>query len=269
MGVKDSYLVPIAGIVSFFLIALPASGGDAAKKDTWKPKVSPKTALQAAAKNLTKSVNYKTTVVIEGGLSEREDHGVTEKTMGETYEGEVFSTPAGSLMHVPHVGTTTIKAFRYPNRGTAYIQGAWRDIMSERTTLRLNRLFTFPEVYLARALSGANTMRWLTPDEERALIGDRSEAAKPKEEPKDDDASGVRASASAGDDEEGEDEAKPAPKKTDTKKADTKKKGPTSVVKPKAADDGPQPRVVRVEVPPKEALQYFTEVQNSGCMSAG
>lgn len=252
MSVKGSFLVPLAGI-AFFLFALTAGGAE--KKETWKPKVSAKSALQTAAKNLTKTANYKAKVTVEGGLSEAEDHHVTEKTMGEAYEGEVFSTVGGTLMHVPQIGTTTMKAFRYPNRGTAYIQGAWRDIMSERTTLRLCRLFTFPEVYLARALGGANSIRWLTPDEERQLIGDRSAAAKPKEAPKEESAAGDAS-------EEGEGGGAKA-------KADSKKKGPTAAVKAKGQDDGPQPRVVRVDVPTKEALQYFTEVQNSGCMSAG
>jgi hypothetical protein len=211
---------------------------------------SPAKSLQAAVKNLTKAENYKTGVEILGGISDKEDHEVTEVTVKEAYEGDVH----GSLMHMSQP-----KAFRLPKKGVAYIDGQWRNILSDMKTTRLERLFAFPEVILNRALANvAQSGRWLTPEEEKAKgYEDRSnDSDDPDEDENDsDEDSGQGKKASAKD------------KKVETKPLP----GKTAVLKTRggAVTDGPPPRVIHVEVPPKEALVHFTEVQNSGCMSAG
>ena len=209
--------------------AVPASKA-AAKK-------TPVQALGIAIKALAKAESYKVGVDIEGGLSDRPDHEVTETTVREAYEGEVF----GALMHVPNVDSkvlTGLKAFRVRNtrKGVAYIDGAWRNILSHKETTLLDRLFAFPEVLLDRALVNGAKAEWVKDEEEE------------------------KSAEEAGDDAEAKKAAEEAPKPAS---------GKTAVLKKKPADEGPQPHIVRVEVPPKEALTYFTEVQNSGCMSGG
>jgi len=214
---------------------------------------NPVKALQTAVKNLTKAENYKTGVEILGGISDKEDHQLTETTVKESYEGDVH----GSLMAISQP-----KAYRLPKKGVAYIDGVWRNILSDTKTTRLERLFTFPEVILNRALANvAKSGRWLTPEEEKAkgyeARTDDSEDSDADESSDGNSGSGdTQKKASAKDKKPA---AKPAPGKTVVLKT---KGGP-------AASDGPLPRVLHIDVPPTEALKHFTEVQNSGCMSAG
>jgi hypothetical protein len=212
---------------------------------------NPAKALQAAVKNLTRAENYKTGVGILGGISDKEDHQVTEVTVKESYEGDVH----GSLMAMSQP-----KAYRFPKKGVAYIDGAWRNILSDMKTTRLERLFAFPEVILSRALANvAQSGRWLTPEEEKA------KGYEPRREDSEDSDADDASDGDSGDSQ------KKAPAK-DKKAATKPAPGKTVVLKTKggaAATDGPLPRVLHIEVPPKEALTHFTEVQNSGCMSAG
>ncbi len=248
MSGKPFFLLPALAFVLPASAALAAEEKDQAQKPTVAKRMSPVTALQDAAKNLAKAQNYRAKCTIEGGLSEREDHEVTERTVGESYVGEVFASQSGSLMHVPDV-----KAFRYPKKGkgVAYVEGAWRKILTYPKTLRLDSLFTFPEVILARALSNApRGARWLEPKE-----GDEVKSS--------DD------SSDEGDEESDEDSKDEKPAK-EAKKGGEKPSGKT-VARPTGPSpvQGPQPRIVRVDVPPEEALKSFIEAQNSGCMSAG
>jgi len=278
--------------VTFFVAAtaalLLAPSAGAGEPEAPKPKVSPLKAAQTAAKNLVKVPNYIARVDVVGGLSDREDHEVTDKTMGETYEGELYNSSSGPLMHIGK----GMNAYRYPKRGTMLVQGDWRDILSDRTGTRMTRLFTFPEQVLARALGYGSSARWLTPAEEKERLGARYKGPKVKEAGDDEEKGKEKDSGKEKDEGSGDESNKIAagdtspdgddPKPADPKKAEkpdakaAKKAGPTVVVKPKPAadaakraDDGYQPRIVHIDVPPKEALVHFTEVQNSGCMSAG
>jgi hypothetical protein len=215
--------------------------GEGEKPPSPPKQPNPVKALQTALKNLGKSPSYRATVSVEGGISEKEDHSITERTVSESYTGEVF----GSLMHVP-----VVKVYRNPKKGVAYIDGSWRYTLSDPKTTRLERLFAFPEIILSRALTHApQGGRWLTPAEEKARGIEPRAAASAKDEDEDEDAPAPKAVEKP--------EPKPAP-------------GKTVAQKPRSAQpEGPAPRIIYVEAPPKEALQHFTEVQNSGCMSGG
>jgi len=227
------------GAVAFLASGLAWAEGDKAAAPA--PKISPIRALQEALTKLQRAPNYRAKAAIEGGISEKEDHSISERTVSEAYEGEVF----GSLMHVP-----TVKAYRYPKKGVAFIDGNWRRILSDQKTALLDRLFTFPEVLLGRAVSHPESARWLTLEEEKARGLSSSEETEAGDDPAKDDTKKVDAPR-----------GKPAPGKTVASKPGTAAKA--------GVPEGPLPRVVRVEVPPKEALTHFIEVQNSGCMSAG
>ncbi len=240
----------------FFAFACLAGGAVLADGDK-KPGLvepDPHKTLQDVAKNLSKATNYRTAIKVEGGYSDREDHDVTERVVGESYEGDVF----GSLMHVPKS-----KAFRYPTKGVAYIDGSWRDILSDTKTTLMNRLFTFPSVLMTRAVAlPPKNARWLTAEEEKAR------GIAPDD---DEDEDEVEAADDEEDEEEDEedDEADSSEKKA--AKPDPKPSGKTVVVKPKSTGSkaGRAPRILRIEAPTKEALQHFIEVQNSGCLSGG
>jgi hypothetical protein len=248
---KPLFLIPALALVPFASGALAGDGKDQVPKpDTAKKSdpakwMSPVKALQDAVKNLAKAQSYRASCTIEGGLSDREDHEVTERTVGESYAGEVF-TQAGTLMHVP-----SMKAFRNMKKGVAYVDGAWRNILSYPQTTRLDRLFSFPEVILGRALTHApNGARWLPPKEEEKV--DQADS--------DEDSS---------DEDEGSDAKPEKPAKAEV--GDKPTPSGKTVARPAASEKpaGPQPRIVHVDVPPEVALKSFIEAQNSGCMSAG
>jgi hypothetical protein len=261
-----------------------------------KPRQSASSALSLAAKNMTKAKSYKVNVNIEGGISSREDHKVTEKTVGESYEGEVF----GSMMYIPRMDSQTlsgVKAFRMPKKGVAYIQGSWRRIDSHTVTNRMHKLFTFPETILSRAIANANTAQWIITDEDKAeakKLRDGDAGGKAKASGGDEDSGKESASADA--DAKADDGADKPAKKGEVAKADAKKPGKSDPKAETAKADAKkdvkaqagktvsrkalqaaeeekallvQPHLIRVDVAPKEALTNFTEVQNSGCMSAG
>jgi hypothetical protein len=234
---KPFYLIPALALVLFASGALAGDEKNQAPKPSAAKRMSPVKALQDAVKNLAKAQSYRADCTIEGGLSDREDHEVTERTVGESYSGEVFTSQPATLMHVPKV-----KAYRFPKKGVVYVEGAWRNILTYPETVRLDRLFTFPEVILARALTNApKGARWL----------------EPKKEDQDD---------SDEDSDESDEESDTKVKKENEKASPGKTVARPSESKPA---EGPQPRVVHIDVPPEEALKSFIEAQNSGCMSAG
>lgn len=262
--------VLFSSMIVFAAIYLPVDRVEVALAEDKKPEASkppdPFKALQAAVAGLARSKNYKVRVGIEGGIADNANHEVREVTVRESYQGEVF----GPLMHVP-----AVKAFRYPKKGVAYVEGQWRNILAHPRTMRLERLFGFPEVILGRALNLApKTARWLTPEEEAAAGLAREEQ---DDEDEDESTAEEEEDESEEEDSEEEDAEKPTGKKkpADGKagKKEGEKKSPSSktkAVKPGGEKKtGPMPRVVQVEAPPKEAIKHFIEVQNSGCMSEG
>jgi hypothetical protein len=216
---------------------LRAGDPEQASADPDKAKLkepSPVKVLQAAVKNLQKQKGYRVGVDILGGLSMTEDHAVSLKNVQSSYSGEVF----GPLMKVEDP-----KVFRTTKGGAAFIDGQWRHSLGDQKTVLLERLFAFPEVILAKALKNAPaSARWVK--ESEAL---------------------VKAEGSGGDDRviipSDEEETGAV-------------KGRTVVAKKKPAVSPDEEfyktyRIIRVEAPPQEALQNFTEVQNSNCFGGG
>jgi hypothetical protein len=203
-------------------------------------------------------------VDIQGGISDKEDHSLLQRVVAESYEGKVY----GNLMHVP-----AERAYRYPTKGVAMIDGQWRNILSNRKTVLLQRLFTFPEALLARALALAPAgATWL--DDPARGTGPAPVAKPPGEAAKPE--TGTRGEGASRDGAPGDGKVGTGGDAEGGKPAEAEA-GKTAVGSARAAKDGAsaaggpavQPRFVRVEAPPQEALKHFLEVQNSGCLSAG
>ena len=212
---------------------------------------TPAKAIQNALSELQKAKNYLTRAEVEGGLSDSLDHEVNEAIVRQHYTGEVH----GSMMSV----TLPKKAFRFPKKGVAFLDGQWKDILSDRTTLLMDRLFPFPELILQRALTHApKSGRWLTKEEEEKRGYESDD-----DDDSDDDS----------DDEDADEEQQKleAAKKAEAEKARAGKTAAKAAVAAgtSAKPAGPLPRVLYVEATPKEALQHFVEVQNSNCMGGG
>jgi hypothetical protein len=197
---------------------------------------SPVKVLQAAVKNLQKQKGYRVGVDILGGLSMTEDHAVSLKNVQSSYHGEVF----GPLMKVEDP-----KVFRTAKGGAAFIDGQWRQSLGDPKTVLLERLFSFPEVILAKAVKNAPaSARWVKESETLVKSDVVSSADDRVIIPPDDEETGAAAT------------------------------GRTVVVKKKPAVSPEEEfyktyRIIRVEAPPQEALQNFTEVQNSNCFGGG
>jgi len=208
----------------------PAAGPESAKLKA----PSPVKVLQAAVKNLAKQKGYRVGVDILGGLSMTEDHAVSLKNVQSSYHGEVF----GPLMKVEDP-----KVFRTTKGGAAFIDGQWRHSLGDPKTVLLERLFAFPEVILAKAVKNAPASGQWVKDSETLVKSEVSRGDDRVVIPSDDD-------------------------ETDSPR------GRTVVAKKKVAASPEEEfyktyRVIRVEAPFQEALQNFTEVQNSNCFGCG
>jgi len=258
----------MVSLAAFFLAAacwpcgLKAEEGD---KPASKKPPSPSKALREAAKNLAKAGNYNAKVTIQGGISDNPEHKITEPAVNEAYEGEVF----GPLMHVRSIGTVG-PAFRYEKKGVVFVDGDWRNMLSDRKAILCQRLFTFPESVLAKAIVySAKGATWLPVDPATVKAPDKEGEASV-------DAEGAGGNGGSAEPGTSGETTKGEVKKDKSGKdsASSTPKGKTTVKTPakgtKAEEVDPlQPRVVRVEAPAQEGLKHFIEIQNSGCMGAG
>lgn len=201
---------------------------------------NPAGVLQKVAKSLAKARSYRACLDVQGGFATRADHEVTEVTVRESYEGEIY----GTLMSCKQV-----KAFRTQKKGAAYIEGHWRDLLSDRSMTKMERLFRFPEEIFDRALRNApKGATWLSPQ----LRDSKSPGVSSPKEEEDETSSGVEEQPDGG----------PATGRTVVvKKAEKVQKPAEAAVA--------LPRFIRVELPPEEALTALITVQNSNCFGGG
>jgi hypothetical protein len=239
----------------------PKAKAKAKAKDAFPGAPKPATALQTAVKNLLKSKSYHVSVDIVGGFSEKEDHAVTDRKVAEAYEADVH----GALMYVP-----SPKAYRTLKKGVAYIEGAWRGILSSTPTTILDRLFLFPEKVLGNALKHApRSAKWCEvqppPPAPPIPVYDPSVVDDDAEDP---DASADRGSSGGGDTTASD---KPASGKSASGKTAVGKTvvGKTPAKGKSAVDPSTLPRLLRVDSPSEEALELITAVQNSNCFGGG
>lgn len=273
-------IVPLAAFFLAAVLGQPAWTAERTGKPASKKLPSPSKALRDAAKNLVKSGSYNAKVSIQGGISDNPEHKITESAVNEAYEGEIF----GPLMHVPKIQTQAKSigpAFRYEKKGVILVDGDWRNMLSDKTAILCQRLFTFPENVLAKAvLYSAKGAKWLPVDPATVKVAEKPGDAAATAEGGGD---GIKDGAEDGGNGGAAEPAAPKKSSKEPAKAEVKKdktgkaagastsKGKT-VVKTSAKEtevDPLQPRVVRVEAPPQEGLKHFLEIQNSGCMGVG
>lgn len=223
------------------LLLLTPYGADAAGKSDGKEAKRPSAGkqLKLALKNLLKKKSFQVSLKVQGGTSDNPQHKITQMTVRETYLGKVYKN---RLMHVP-----SLKAFRTPKKGVKFTRGLWRNILSDRRGVMMDRLFTFPVEALSKAARHAKKATWVEKKvkKKRAKKTRRRSQRKPKDEDLDED-----------EDEDEGDRDKPRGRTVVKKKK--KKKNKTST-----------PTVVRVEIPPSEALTHFLKVEKSGCIGGG
>jgi len=204
--------------------------------------------LLAAYKNFTKATGYKVNMTVVGGISDNPEHTVTNRVVSDTYNGEVYQ----NLMFVDNSQTFPFKAYRTPKKGVGKIDGMWRPTLAHPRGVRMERLFPFPSMIMDQAAKHAKTAQWLA-----------GSVVEEEDEDEDDE----DAESAAEDEDEGSNKA--SEKESDKEIAKRKTTAVKKTEKAEKARLASMPRVLRVEAPAKEALDHFTQVQNSGCVSGG
>lgn len=210
---------------------LVAGGEGAAGSKKGVP--SPKQQLKDALLNLQKARGYAVSLGVQGGISNNPEHAVTTFTVKEDYGGSVHQ----NLMHVD-----TMKSYRYraPKKGVRYIDGAWKQVSADRAGQIMDRLFSFPEEVLTNALKYAAAGQWVDP----AASAD------------------AKASETSGEGSGSTPSTAPARGGKTAVSPDSEKKSAAEALVA-------IPRVMRIEVPAKEALNHYLTVEKSGCVGGG
>ncbi len=124
---------------------------------------SPYSQLVKAAKALSKIKGFKTTLTVQGGLSNVADHKIHQFAVKETYQGDIYK----GLIHV-----SAQESFKTPRKGVRFIEGAWRNIHSDPQGKKLQTFFNFPQAVLKQALRHAKRSgKWLNADQPAAEAG--------------------------------------------------------------------------------------------------
>ena len=143
-----------------------------AEDSSRKKTPSPYSQLAKAAKNLSKIKGFKTTLTVQGGLSNTKDHKIHQFAVKESYQGDIYK----GLIHI-----SAQESYKTPRKGVRFFQGAWRNIYSDAQGKKLHTFFNFPQEGLKQALRHAKRSgRWL--DADQAAAEGEKNPAKPVEE---------------------------------------------------------------------------------------
>ena len=124
---------------------------------------SPYSQLAKAAKNLSKIKGFKTTLTVQGGLSNTKDHKIHQFAVKESYQGDIYR----GLIHI-----SAQESYKTPRKGVRFFEGAWRNIYSDPQGKKLQTFFNFPQEVLKQALRHAKRSgRWLDADRAKAEAG--------------------------------------------------------------------------------------------------
>jgi hypothetical protein len=136
----------------------------AADKDDAKVKVpKAKTVLGKVVKNLVKAKSFNVTCDVLGGMSKTADHAVSQVTVTQNYQGEVYR----SLLHVP-----AHNAIRTNKRGSGAIRtgGNWVRLLSVRSGALMDGLFLTPQNLVAPILKSAKKIEWIYVGDEKDIV---------------------------------------------------------------------------------------------------
>ena len=154
-------------------VLFPACTGLLFAEESSRKKIpSPYSQLAKAAKNLSKIKGFKTTLTVQGGLSNTKDHKIHQFAVKESYQGDIYK----GLIHI-----SAQESYKTPRKGVRFFQGAWRNIYSDAQGKKLQTFFNFPQEVLKQALRHAKRSgRWL--DADQAAAEGEKNPAKPVEE---------------------------------------------------------------------------------------
>lgn len=191
---------------------------------------SPGKAIKRVAKTMSKLKSYNVSTSVEGGMAQDAEHKLTSVSVREQYNCDVV----GGLARI----NGSKEAFRLrtgaEGKGTIKDGGVWKGILATPEGRQMERLFQRPETHFATLNKYRKLAKWLPAD------------------PKD-----AKATVNFGDDA-----AADAPVK------ETRvRKGKKSKKRNKA--DGPVSHRLRLVAPTTEAINAFTTIVNSGCLSGG
>ena len=142
-----------------------------AEDSSRKKTPSPYSQLAKAAKNLSKIKGFKTTLTVQGGLSNTKDHKIHQFAVKDSYQGDIYK----GLIHI-----SAQESYKTPRKGVRFFQGAWRNIYSDAQGKKLQTFFNFPQEVLKQALRHAKRSgRWL--DADQAANEGEKKPAKPVE----------------------------------------------------------------------------------------
>ena len=143
-----------------------------AEDSSRKKTPSPYSQLAKAAKHLSKIKGFKTTLTVQGGLSNTKDHKIHQFAVKESYQGDIYK----GLIHI-----SAQESYKTPRKGVRFFQGAWRNLSSDAQGKKLQTFFNFPQEVLKQALRHAKRSgRWL--DADQAAAEGEKNPAKPVEE---------------------------------------------------------------------------------------
>lgn len=254
-------------VAMFLVVSAPSSRALAVpdgKKDDEAKLPHPSKHLKKAYLKLRALDSYRVSLRVEGGLSKDEKHSLSRVTVRQNYVGDVFQN---KLMHLPG-----INAYRTPKKGAIRAGGIWKNALGDKNGTLMQRLFAFPLEVLGKAVRHSRRAEWVKSSIQSELGGIEFELLDLEDEEEENEAE-----TDTGDDvddlfddlfgEEG------AEDKTESASTDSDKPRGKTVVAG-GADEKEEtelrlPRVVRIEVPPKEALRHYLAVEKSGCIGGG
>ena len=216
------------------LLPLPCSAAaEKDKNDAKKDLPSAGGYLKLVLSNLKKVKSYRVALTVEGGTSDEANHKITQRTVHQSYRGNVYQN---TMMHVP-----AHKVYRTLKKGVRYTRGDWRNILADRQGVLLDRLFDFPFMVLVKAARHSKKAEWVEKPKSREKKSSRKSRKSQKK----------KKSSKQDDDEDG-------------------KRGRTVVRRSKSKRTRTSlPSVIRVEVPREVALKHFLTVERSGCIGGG
>ena len=112
-----------------------------AEDSSRKKTPSPYSQLAKAAKNLSKIKGFKTTLTVQGGLSNTKDHKIHQFAVKESYQGDIYK----GLIHI-----SAQESYKTPRKGVRFFQGAWRNIYSDAQGKKLQTFFNFRRRFSSR-----------------------------------------------------------------------------------------------------------------------
>lgn len=217
--------------VGVLVVVLGLSRVAAAPAETSVP--DPSKAAQEVTRQLGKTTvksSYNLYCLMSAGTTKKENHEIERPSSGAVYDADIYR----GYMRL----NEDIDAYRNKAKGVIRPKGqaSWFDTNATKIGRKLQRFLIYPDHLLERALDRPRRVEWIRVEEEP-----------------DDDELGEAPAAQ-------DDEAPP-------------RKGSTGVAEPRATGGANAeevlPHLLRIQLSPQVAREFFTEARNSGVWDSG